>query len=130
MNSIPVDQYDAKTGRWLATYLSITEASLLTGYSVATISKAIRGDLRTEDKKQYIFRSPKVEYKPKPKSNMANYKGKPVKLYEENGAFVGRFDNCKEAARYIGVSSPQITYNLQKKTDLIKKRYYLKYANY
>lgn len=75
MNSIPVDQYDAKTGRWLATYLSITEASLLTGYSVATISKAIRGDLRTVDKKQYIFRSPKVEYKPKPKSNMANYKG-------------------------------------------------------
>lgn len=130
MSAIIVDQYDAKTGRWLASYLSITEASLLTGYSKATISKAIRGTIRTVDKKRYIFRSPNVEYKPRPKSNMANYKGKPVKLYESNGAFVKRFANQKEAAKFIGVTPAQITYNLKGQTNLIKKQYYLKYANY
>lgn len=130
MNAIPVDQYDAKTGRWLAHYLSVSEASLLTGFTKATISKAIRGDLRTVDNKKYLFRSTAVEYKPKPKSNMANYKGKPVKLYESNGAFVKRFDSCKEAAKYIGVTPSQITYNLNGQTNLIKKLYYLKYANY
>ncbi len=130
MKVIPVDQYDAKTGRWLASYLSISEASLLTGFTPATISKAIRGDLRTVDNKKYIFRSTAVAYKPKPKSNMANYKGKPVKLYEKNGAFVKRFDKCIDAAKYIGVTPSQITYNLNGQTNLIKKLYYLKYANY
>lgn len=130
MNAITVDQYDAKTGRWLASYLSITEASLLTGYSKATISKAIRGAIRTVDKKRYIFRSPNVEYKPRPKSNMANYKGKPVKLYESNGAFIKRFASQTEAAKFIGVTPAQITYNLKGQTNLIKKQYYLKYANY
>lgn len=130
MKAIPVDQYDAKTGKWLAHYLSLQEASLLTGFTPATISKAIRGDLRTVDNKKYIFRSTDIEYKPRPKSNMANYKGKPVKLYESNGAFVRKFDNCKDAAKFLGVTPPQITYSLNGQTKLIKKMYYLKYANY
>lgn len=125
---LKVDMYDANTRRWIKSYPSITEASLDTGISVSSISKNLRGDLRAVGNRKYYFRSNNIEYKPKYKSDMHNYKGKPVKLYKIGEGYIATFGSSKEAAEKLGFNKVMISQNLNGKIELIKKRYYFKFV--
>lgn len=128
MKPIKVDMYDAQTGRWLKSYSSIKEAADDTGIDISSISSNIRGRRRTVYKKQYYFRSKQVEYQGKPKSDMHNFKGFPIKAYCD-GAYIGTFQSSKEAAETLNISRALISYCLNGKVRRAKKKYYFRFVN-
>lgn len=128
MKPIKVDMYEAQTGKLIKSYPSIKEAAADTGIYKSCISNNIRGRRRTVCKKQYYFRSEQVEYQGKPKSDMHNFKGFPIKAYCD-GAYIGTFQSSKEAAETLNISRALISYCLNGKIRRAKKKYYFRFVN-
>lgn len=129
MKAIKVDMYDAKTGMWLKSYPSIYAAAADTGIHKNCISNNIRGKLRTVGGRKYYFRSDEVEYIPKPKSDMHNYKGLPIMAFSDDEGYIGTFQSSKEAAKALNISRAVISYTLNGKQYRAKKKYYFKLVN-
>lgn len=136
-----VYQYDAKTGLLLNEFESALEAHQKTGIPVSTIRNNCRGVTKTVCKKQYIFRSPDIEYKPiHPEPYIQKGKPKPklqkaVDVFSiETDELLGTFDSLSAAAQFIGCKPSNISTNIndipKRKTQrTIYKKYYCRLHN-
>lgn len=140
-NHYEVKMYEADTNRLLHTFSSLAEASRVTGYPASVIWKNLTGYQKTVDKRQYIFRSEGVEYKPKhpepyiQKGQSKNWLKKAVDVYSvEEDELLGTFESVTAAANFIGCKSSAVTVNCKsrlkyKHQGTIYKKYYCKYHN-
>lgn len=140
-NHYKVRMYDANTNELLDTFSSLSEASEVTGYNRSVIWKNLIGMQKTVDKKQYIFRSDGLEYKPEhpepyiQKGRSKDWLKKAVDVYDiETDELLKECDSVTEAANFIGVDSGRIVSHLKykpkyKHQPTIHKKYYCKYHN-
>lgn len=140
-NHYKVRMYDAQTNQLLHTFNTLSEASDATCISKGTIWKNLVGLQKTVCKRQYIFRSDGIEYKPKhiepyiQKGKSKDWLKKAVDVYSiESDEVIGTFDSISEAAKFIGCKASNITANIKgglkyKHQGTIYKKYYCKYHN-
>lgn len=138
-NHYKIDMYDAKTGELLNTFDYLEQAANETGISKVNIWRNLKGIQKTVCKKQYIFKSDGLEYKPKhpepyiQKGVSKECNKKAVDVYScETNELLGTFDSVTKAAEFIGCKAGQVSMSLRNKPKrkqygTIYKKYYCKY---
>lgn len=106
MGRTPVFQYDRNTGKFIAEYENLTEASTITEIDKSSIGAVCHHNVKAIG--GYIFRYQDGTYingEPLPEQEYEKSKNthfRPIKQYEKDGTFIQEFMSIKDAELFFG----------------------------
>jgi len=120
-NKKPVYKYN-KTGKLLASYNSLLEASKLNNITPSTLITAIQGNSLVFEQFYYSFTLYDT-FTPKPKQSLRNKK---FYIYDLDGNFIQELENSKELLKFMNVKSFSSIWDCINRRNGLYKTYQIK----